>query len=207
MQSQIQQIIRDLDRALAKTVLYCVSETPLPLGISKTIGILKGAKSTFFIEHNLHQLATYGILPTLTSEYLRAVIDALLERGLLTVEMVSRYENMPVLELTPKGQEFLSGKADADVSFVEKLSDKEIIQLTEEEEKLFEALRQLRFKVAVAKGLPAYTICHDTVLREMAKSKPTTPENLLAIRGIGEKFIQNYGDFFLEAIRPYVSSV
>jgi len=199
----MQQIIRDLEHALAKTVLYCVSEAPVSLGRSKTIGILRGAKSTFFIEHNLHQLASYGILPTLTSDYLRTVIDVLLERGLLAVEMVSQYENMPILKVTPKGQEFLSGKGDIDVPFVEKLADKEIIQLTEEEQELFEALRQLRLKVAVATGLPAYTICHDTVLREMAKSKPTTPETLLAIRGIGEKFVQKYGDFFLEAVRPY----
>lgn len=203
MQPQIQQIIRDFEHSLAKTVLYCVSETPLSLGISKAIGVLKGAKSTFFIEHNLHRLVTYGILPTFTSEYLRKVIDVLLEGGLLAVEMVSQYENMPILEITPKGQEFLLGKADIDVPFVEKLSDKEVIELTEEEQELFEALRQLRLKIAVAKGLPAYVICHDTILREIAKSKPTTPETLLAIRGIGKKFIQNYGDFFLEATKPH----
>lgn len=37
----------------------------------------------------------------------------------------------------------------------------------------------------------------------MAKSKPTTPETFLAIRGIGEKFVQSYGDFFLEALGPF----
>jgi len=203
MQPQIQQTIRDLEHALAKTVLYCISEAPLSLGIRKAIGILKGAKSTFFIENNLHRLVTYGILPTFTSAYLRKVIEVLLERGLLAVEMVSPYQNMPILKVTPKGQQFLSGNADIDVPFVEKLSDKEVIELTEEEQELFEVIRQLRLKIAVAKGLPAYTICHDTILREMAKSKPTSRETLLAVRGIGEKFIQNYGDFFLEAIRPY----
>lgn len=203
MQTRIEQIIKDFEQALTRIILYCVSETPLSLGIKNTIGILKGAKSTFFIEHNLHQLATYGILPTLTSEYLRTVINILLERGLLTIEMVSQYENMPVLKLTSKGQEFLLSKVNIDIPFIEKLCDKEIIQLTEEQQNLYEGLRQLRFKIAAAKGLPAYTICHDTTLREIAKLKPTTPEALLAMHGIGEKFVQNYGDFFLGAIKSH----
>ncbi|MGC9337997.1 MAG: HRDC domain-containing protein [Candidatus Cloacimonadia bacterium] len=200
MQFHIKQIIRDFEHALARIVLYCVSEAPLTFGVRKTIRILKGAKSTFVIDQNLHQLDTYGILPTLTNEYLRTVIDVLLECGLLEVEMVSQYENRPILKLTPKGLEFLSGKDDSDVPFVETLSDKEIIQLTKEEQEFFERLRRLRLKIAVAKGLPAYTICHDTVLREIAKLKPTTPEALLTVSGIGEKFVTNYGDLFLEEI-------
>ena len=204
MPQQAQQIIRDYEHAVAKIVLYCVSESPLLLGVSKTVGILKGAKSSFVIERGLHKLATYGILPTFTGEYLRTVIDYLLERGLLEVKMVSEYENLPTLILTPTGQQFLSGERDIDIPFVEKLSDKEVVELTEDEKELFGVLRQSRLKVAVAKGLPAYAICHDSILREMAKSKPVTPDNLLAIHGIGEKFVQNYGDLFLEAIRPYV---
>lgn len=84
---------------------------------------------------------------------------------------------------------------------MEKLADKEVIELDETEQVLFEALRQVRLRIALAKGLPAYTICHDTILREMVKTKPKTPEALLAIRGIGEKFLKNYGEFFLEAIK------
>jgi ATP-dependent DNA helicase RecQ len=203
MPDQAQQVIRDYEHAVSRIVLYCVSESQMLLGKSKTIGILKGAKSTFFIEHDLHQLATYGILPSFTGEYLRTVIDYLLERGLLEIKMVSEYDNLPTLILTPKGQQFLVGETDIDIPFVEKLCDKEVVQLTEDEQELFDILRQLRFKIAVAKNLPAYTICHDAILREMAKAKPTTCESLLAMRGIGEKFVQNYGDLFLETIRPY----
>lgn len=110
MLMQAQQIIRNYEQALAKVILYSVDEAQLSLGMSKTIGILKGAKSTFFIERNLHYLATYGILPTFTSEYLRAVIGVLVECGLLEIEMVSEYENLPTLKLTAKGREFLVGR-------------------------------------------------------------------------------------------------
>lgn len=201
MLSQAQQIIQDYEQALARVILYSVSESPLSLGMSKTIGILKGAKSTFFIERNLHRLASYGVLPTFTKEYLQAVIGVLVECGLLEIEMVSECENLPTLKLTVKGREFLAKTANFEMPFVEKLADKEVIELNEQEQVLFEALRQIRLRIAVAKGLPAYTICHDTMLREMAKTKPITPEGLLTIRGIGEKFVQNYGEFFLESIK------
>jgi len=196
------QVLKDFEASLARVILLCVNETPLSLGMGKIIGILKGGKSTFFIDRNLHKLSTYGVLPTFSKEYLEAVIGVLIERGLLEIEMVSDYGNLPTLKLTEQGQKFLQkALVDLDISFVEKLGDKEVIELDGMEQILFENLRQTRLRIAIAKSLPAYTICHDTILREMAKMKPSTPEALLSIHGIGQKFVENYGEFFLEAIK------
>ncbi len=204
--SKSKQVLQDYERSLARVILLCIDETPLSLGMGKIIGILKGGKSTFFVDRNLHQLSTYGVLPSFSREYLEAVISVLLEQGLTAIEMVSEYENLPVLKLTQKGKDFLAGTLDIEIPFVDKLADKSVIELNEQERVLFDALRQVRLKIAVAKGLPAYTICHDAILREMARMKPTSSEELLSMRGIGQKFVQNYGNFFLEAVVQNISN-
>ena len=108
--TDIETIIRDYESAVCRIVLYCVAELPFHLGIRRTVSVLKGSKSTFVIDHRLNELATYSVLSTFTSEQLRAVIGNLIESELLEVEFVSEYENMPILKLTPKGQDFLAGR-------------------------------------------------------------------------------------------------
>ena len=43
---------------------------------------------------------------------------------------------------------------------------------------LFEKLRQVRLGLAQARGIPAYMILHDSVLREMARTRPSSEEEL-----------------------------
>jgi ATP-dependent DNA helicase RecQ len=95
----------------------------------------------------------------------------------------------------------LDGQDWCETPFAERLGDKAVIELGQQEQALFEALRQLRLKRSAAKGMPAYTVCSDTVLREIAQKKPATPEELLAVRGIGDKFVTNYGEAFLKCIQ------
>ncbi len=116
---------------------------------------------------------------------------------------MSKYENLPTLSITLTGQDFLNNKLTVETPFVEEMCNREVILLDDEEQELFHALRRLRRKIASEKEFPPYTICHDTILREMAKSKPLTTDNLLSIRGVGEKFVQNYGNDFLQLISQY----
>jgi ATP-dependent DNA helicase RecQ len=202
--STISQILQDYERSLARVVLLCIAETPISLGVSKIVGILRGSKSSFIMERNLHRLSTYGVLPTFSKESIEAIIAALITQRFVEIKLVSEYENLPVLRITPKGKDFLSGKINQiEASFLDKLVDKTVIELDEDGERLFDALRQIRFKIANAKGVPAYMICSDATLRDMAKSKPLTPHALLAIHGVGSKFVENYGETFLNIIRKH----
>ncbi|MCS6825036.1 MAG: HRDC domain-containing protein [Caldilinea sp.] len=109
-----------------------------------------------------------------------------------------------MLRVTSQGKDFLSGRTNqGEISFLDELADRFVVELGEDAERLFNVLKQIRFKIATAKGLPAYTICNDAILREMAKSKPLTPSSLLAICGVGPKFVQNYGEAFLTIIRRH----
>lgn len=100
------QILRDYEQSLARVILFCISETPLSLGINKNIGILRDSKSAFFIDRNQHRLATYGVLPTFSREYLEAIIAALIEQSLIEVEMASEYEKPFCSETDSEGKRF-----------------------------------------------------------------------------------------------------
>lgn len=48
-------------------------------------------------------------------------------------------------------------------------------------------------------------ICSEDALRLLVKYKPTTLEDMDNISGIGESFINNYGKYFLEEIKKFIS--
>jgi ATP-dependent DNA helicase RecQ len=66
---------------------------------------------------------------------------------------------------------------------------------------LFERLRAVRLEIARSRGVPPYVIFHDTTLREMARLRPRTVEDLHGIRGVGARKAQDLGEMFLAAIR------
>jgi len=51
-----------------------------------------------------------------------------------------------------------------------------------------------------AAGKPAYTIANDATLREIVRRRPSTPDELLAIKGIGPGFLEKHGDALLELL-------
>ena len=66
---------------------------------------------------------------------------------------------------------------------------------------LFERLRAVRLEIARSRGVPPYVIFHDTTLREMARLKPTTPDALRHVYGVGERKAADLGETFLSVIR------
>ncbi len=205
MNANIKTLIQDYENAVCRIILYCITELPFPLGIKKTISVLKGSKSSFIINYKLHNLATYSAFPSFTREQLRTIIETLVKSGLLEVEFVSKYENMPVLKITTKGQDFIGGKCEANLQFLEDFVDRSIPEFDDFEKELFDELRKLRRKFAQERDIPAFMICGDTTLRGLTKQKPRDTISLLSVHGIGEKFVQNYGDKFIEAITRHIN--
>jgi ATP-dependent DNA helicase RecQ len=66
---------------------------------------------------------------------------------------------------------------------------------------IFERLRQLRRRLADARGIPAYMVFSDATLLEMAGACPRSAEALLGISGVGPKKLEQYGDAFLDLLR------
>ncbi|MDD4668735.1 MAG: HRDC domain-containing protein, partial [Candidatus Methanomethylophilus sp.] len=67
---------------------------------------------------------------------------------------------------------------------------------------LFDLRADLRQKNPYSNGrLPL--ICSDEALREMAQRVPTKAEDFAAIEGVGQKFVEQYGEDFLQVTRKY----
>jgi ATP-dependent DNA helicase RecQ len=68
---------------------------------------------------------------------------------------------------------------------------------------LFEALRTCRRELAQEAGVPPYVIFHDSVLREMAATRPASLSALGRLTGVGQRKLDAYGEPFLRVIREH----
>lgn len=68
---------------------------------------------------------------------------------------------------------------------------------------LYAELRNWRYKLAVEKGLPPYTILQQKALLGIVNLLPASSRELLLIPGIGKKVLENYGKQLLDIIDKY----
>ena len=67
------------------------------------------------------------------------------------------------------------------------------VDLTEEERKIYETLKQWRFDKAVEFSVPSFIISGNAELIAVTKVKPQTAEDLIKIKGFGQHKISKYG--------------
>jgi len=67
----------------------------------------------------------------------------------------------------------------------------------DESEELFAALRLWRRTTAIAEGVPSYCVAQNRTLMEIAVLKPSTPELLAGVYGIGPARLEKYGESIL----------
>ena len=72
--------------------------------------------------------------------------------------------------------------------------------VSDQEEALFQRLRELRKSIADRQGVPAYVVFNDRTLRAMAEARPSSAEELLALSGVGPLKLERYGEVFLDAM-------
>jgi ribonuclease D len=72
--------------------------------------------------------------------------------------------------------------------------------LTEEEKQTLIRLKKWRLEKSFAERKPAYMICQDRTLEQMAIDRPATIEALLSIYGLGASRIERYGEELLHAL-------
>ena len=66
--------------------------------------------------------------------------------------------------------------------------------LTADDEALYEKLKAWRLDTAREENVPAFVILHDSVLREIARSRPQDKAALSTISGIGESKLARFGE-------------
>jgi ATP-dependent DNA helicase RecQ len=66
---------------------------------------------------------------------------------------------------------------------------------------VFEALRAHRLSVARAESVPPFVVASDRTLRDMARNRPLTGDQLLSIYGMGPVKAERYGEGFLAVVK------
>ena len=189
----------------AQKILSCIYRVSQRYGANMVIQVLRGSKNKKVLEARLDNVSTYGIMKEYSDSAISEIIMTLVSSGYIHMT----HDKYPVLKLTSKSADVLSGKT--------KLHHKKhLLQKKDEKEKasksikggnidfdieLFEKLKQYRYKIAQEKGLPPYVIFHDIALKEMAAYLPVNKESFLEIKGVGEKKYENYGEGFIDIIK------
>lgn len=72
--------------------------------------------------------------------------------------------------------------------------------LTEKEEKIFKKLKRWRYLKAKKFNIEPYKILHDTALISAIKTRPQNTDELLEIKGFGNKNVEKYGKELIRII-------
>lgn len=207
------------ERTNALKILSCVARVrqhaiacgnpATSVGAGTVVDILRGSKAAKVLERGWDSLSTYGIMADVPVPRIRAIIDELVYREFLT----RAQGDYPTLALAGRGAVFMKG----DKPFVMRVakgrprkprpegrtrgaSAAELPDLTPEQAELFEALRSLRTQLAREQQVPPYLIFNNATLEDMCRKRPTTPDELLEVSGVGTKKAERYGEAFLEVI-------
>lgn len=95
---------------------------------------------------------------------------------------------------------FYEDKTEEKVKYIHSVEE---ITLTSLEESLYEALRRWRNEQAAKEGITPYMIAHNSWLKQMVKMHVKTKEDLLQIKGFGEKRTEKYGDDILRVVKSF----
>jgi ATP-dependent DNA helicase RecQ len=208
-------VVRDDVVTLVRQILSAVARCNGKFGIGLVAEVLAGSENERTQKWGLAELSTFGLLNRYSIKRIIAMLHRVLESGLARQRDPDGVKFRPVVELTAPGVAVMRGQqpppaALADLlptgierpvsSRASKESSREEIEITPEAEVRFEALRQLRAQIARERGLPAYVVCHDSTLKQLALLAPTNEEGLAGVKGMGPYKIKMYGQAFLEVL-------
>jgi len=192
---------------IARKVLSCVARVGQRFGAAHVGNVLRGSDSEQVRSRGHHELSVFGLMKDAGIDELRGYIDQLLAHGLLQ----QGGDEYPVLQLTSEGLALLKDAgAHPDLSLARqkrpekgRLPKRARVETESWEgvdRDLFERLRAMRMQVARKRGVPPYVIFHDTTLREIARLKPPTIEELRHVKGVGDRKSADLGELILSII-------
>ncbi|HEX6324869.1 MAG TPA: RecQ family ATP-dependent DNA helicase, partial [Vicinamibacterales bacterium] len=194
---------------VARKILSCVARVGQRFGAAHVAAVLCGSDTEPVRARGHAGITTFGLLRDLSTNEVRGCIEQLAAQGLLR----QTDDAFPVLMLTQAGVDLLkdAGAAPALALSRQKrpVRGRETKRASRVEAEawegvdrdLFEQLRALRLQIARARGVPPYVIFHDTTLRELARVRPQTIDELRHVYGVGERKAQELGEQFLEVLR------
>ena len=201
---------------IVQKALSAIVRTEQQISTGVLVDILRGNMTPEVVDKGYEQLKTFAAGREVPA---RDWHDYLLQMLQLGYSEIAYNENNP-LKITPAGSDVLFGRATARLVVIRReeanetkrgrkrklpVLSKELplgLPNTENED-LFEALRELRKRLADEEALPAYIVLSDKVLHLLSTSRPTTIEEFGNISGIGEYKKKKYGKEFVSLIRKF----
>jgi ATP-dependent DNA helicase RecQ len=192
---------------VAQKILSCVARVQERFGINHVISVLRGENTERVRNLRHDQLSTFGLLKEHPKAVLRDWIYQLIGQQVLRQEG----DEYPVLKLNDASWEVMRKQREVTLVQLVRRAKGEKARTSQAttaswegvDRALFEALRAWRGERARAAQKPAYIIFSDATLRELARIRPTTPEALRQVYGIGEAKLRDLGEPVLALINTY----
>ena len=207
---QAEYDLQDLTRE-AQMILSCVVRMRTRLGYcvgTALLGqVLRGSRAARVRELGLEDLPTYGLMRDLPAGRIRELLELLEAGGYLQTDPVHGG-----VDTTPQAAEVLFHGQRVEVSVKRQpLQDQpargrakaKAERPKKAEDDLLAALKALRLRLSQEQHIPAYIICTNATLLDMAARRPRPIEELLEVSGIGQAKAERFGDAFLKELEHY----
>ena len=201
---------------IVQKALSTIVRTEQQISTGVLVDILRGNMTPEVVDKGYEQLKTFAAGREVPARDWHDYLLQMLQLGYFEIA----YNENNHLKITPAGSDVLFGRATARLVVIRReeanetkrgrkrklpVLSKELplgLPNTENED-LFEALRELRKRLADEEALPAYIVLSDKVLHLLSTSRPTTIEEFGNISGIGEYKKKKYGKEFVNLIRKF----
>jgi ATP-dependent DNA helicase RecQ len=196
------------DALVVRKALAGVARNRGRAGLTAVADMLHGADNDRLRRLGLTALSTHGLLHDRPKAWVLALLRRLITAGLVDLTTTE----FPVPHLTSEGVAAMKGgqpvrvllpDPDAGGTRASRPPRASRDLPAEVDTSLFESLRATRLDIARSKGVPAYVICHDRTLLEIAAYKPTSIEALSSIHGMGPARIASYAEPFLQTVNAH----
>jgi ATP-dependent DNA helicase RecQ len=204
-------VVRD-GKVIAQKLLSCAYRTGQRFGAMHLIDILVGRLTERVKQFGHDKISVFGVGGELNEKQWRGAMRQLVAMGHLQPDS----EAFGALKLTDSARGVLKGETE--VMLREEAAGSRIRASRTRSRRgdlaqpstgagktgdatLLAALRAWRSQVARQRGVPAYVVLHDATIDGIAMSRPTTPEQLRGISGIGDKKLEHYGDELIALVK------
>ena len=194
---------------IARAISRCVHDVNQHVGSGKIVKVLRGSKAQDLSYLNPESLPSFGMLDEVPEARIRDVLSQMATDGLLTIAE----GRLPIVGFGPRAAETVAPEFHYDIKKIKRadararrtpdVSTPAVGSYVPDDgdEALFQKLRALRLDIARELGKPPYIVFSDKTLRDMVRVKPITDDQFLAVNGVGESKLKQYGERFMAAIR------
>src|SRR5262249_1753888 len=198
---------------VAQKILSCVARVKERFGIGHVVSVLRGENTEGVRRRGHDQLTTYGLLRECPKADVRDWVHQLIGQKVLWQEEIAlpSGDKGPILRLNDSSWEVMRGQRT--VRLMQPVrrtkgekpekSKADTVSWVGVDRGLFELLRGLRRRLAEERQWQPYMVFNDATLRELARRRPSTPEKMRLIYGVGNAKLRDFGPPFLQVIADY----